>query len=291
MTTNAQQTLKGVIDVHAHCGPDSLPRTVDAIDLARLAKSEGMRGVVIKNHYEPTASAAYLARKVVPGIEVFGGITLNLPAGGMNPAAVANMARITGGYGRYVWMTSMDSEAQVQFFKEQRASVSISKDGQLRPETKQVVEVIAEYELILSTGHSTPEEVLLLVHEARKQGVERIVVTHAMMAPIHLSIPQMQELARLGAYIEFVYNGLIGRYKEFEFADYAEAVRAVGAESCILGSDLGQVANPVHTIGLKDFYAGMLEAGVTQDELDRMTKHNPAWLLKLDAQKPVKESL
>ena len=60
--------MTGVIDVHCHCDPDSLPRPIDAIDLARLAKSRGMRGIVLKNQWESTASMAYLVRKVVPGI-------------------------------------------------------------------------------------------------------------------------------------------------------------------------------------------------------------------------------
>jgi len=42
--------LTGVIDIHVHSGPDSLPRIVDAIDVAPLAKKEGMRALVLKNH-------------------------------------------------------------------------------------------------------------------------------------------------------------------------------------------------------------------------------------------------
>ena len=80
--------LTGVIDIHAHCAPDSVPRSIDAIDLAKLAKARGMRGLVLKNHWESTASVAYLVRNEVPGIEVFGGIDLNRSVGGMNPEAV-----------------------------------------------------------------------------------------------------------------------------------------------------------------------------------------------------------
>ena len=93
-----QNPLSGVIDFHAHVGPDSLPRSVDAVDLARLAQKEGMRAIVIKNHFVETATAAYFARKAVPGMDVFGGIDLNLTVGGMNPAAVENMAKIAGHY-------------------------------------------------------------------------------------------------------------------------------------------------------------------------------------------------
>src|ERR1700674_4932855 len=95
------QSLNGVIDIHAHSDPDSTARSIDAIDLAKLAKARGMRGLVLKNHYESTAALAYIVRKEVPGIEVFGGIDLNLTVGGMNPAAVARMAMMKGGYGRF----------------------------------------------------------------------------------------------------------------------------------------------------------------------------------------------
>jgi Family of unknown function (DUF6282) len=282
-TAIAQQgPLVGAIDFHAHTGPDSMPRAVDSIDLARFAKAEGMRAIVIKNHFVPTASDAYFVRKVVPGIEVFGGIDLNLTVGGMNPAAVENMAKITGHYGRIVWMTSFDSCAQVHAAKENRPCAAVSRDGKLLPETLKVIDVIAKYNLVLETGHNTPEECLMMIRYAKKIGVKHIVVTHAMMAPIHMSLPKMQEAGAMGAYIEFVYNGLVGGYKEFGFADYAQAIKAVGAEHCILGSDMGQVTNPVHTEALKLFYAGLLKAGITQNELDLMSRRNPATLLELN---------
>src|SRR6202142_1229442 len=106
------QTLVGAIDMHAHSDPDGTARKIDAIDLAKLAKSRGMRAIVLKNHYEPTASLAYIVRKEVPGIEVFGGISLDLTVGGMNPSAVEHMAATTGGYGRFVWISTFDSEQQ-----------------------------------------------------------------------------------------------------------------------------------------------------------------------------------
>ena len=120
----------------------------------------------------------------------------------------------------------------------------------------------------------------MLLREAKQQGVRHMVVTHAMMAPIHMSIPQMREAAALGAYIEFVYNGLIGPYKEFEFADYAKAIRQVGVEHCILASDLGQVVNPVHPEGLKTYFAGLEKQGITEAEIARMSQTNPSSLFQ-----------
>src|SRR6185295_14948468 len=88
------QSLPGVIDIHAHADPDGMARSIDAFELARQAKAAGMRGFVLKNHYESTAGLAWLVRQQVPGIEVFGGIALNLPVGGINPAAVEWMLKV-----------------------------------------------------------------------------------------------------------------------------------------------------------------------------------------------------
>ncbi len=277
-----ENPLAGVIDIHVHAAPDSTPRSIDAISVARMARARGMRGLVFKSHYEPTASMAYLVRQVVPGLEAFGGIDLNLTVGGMNPSAVEHMADITGGYGRFVWMSTYDSEAQVRYNHENRPFVRISRDGQLLPETRQVIAVIAKHNLVMATGHNSAEDGLLLIRESRAQGVRRMVVTHAMVAPIHMSVPQMQEAAKMGAYIEFTYNGLIGKSKEFDFADYAKAIRAVGVEHCILSSDMGQPGNPLHPDGMAAFIKGMSEKGFSASEIDQMTKINPARLLGLE---------
>ncbi len=282
MASLAQENpLAGVIDIHVHCAPDSTPRSIDAIDLARLAKSRGMRGLVLKNHYQPTSSLAYVVRKEVPGIEVFGGVDLNLSVGGMNPAAVEHMAATTGGYGRFVWMSTFDSEAQVRYSKQDRPFVRVAQNGQLLPETRQVIAVIAKHNLVMATGHPTPEEALMMIREGRAQGVRHMVVTHAMIAPIHMSDAQMLEAANMGAYIEFVYNGLIGPAKEFTFKDYARAIRYVGVEHCILSSDMGQPSNPLHPDGLVALFDGLKREGITEAEIDRMAKENPARLLGL----------
>jgi hypothetical protein len=275
------QPLQGAIDVHIHASPDSIARSIDAIDLAKLAKSRGMRAIVFKNHYEPTSSVAYLVHKVVPGIDVFGGIDLNLSVGGMNPAAVEKMALTEGGLGKFVWMATYDTYAQVRESKEQRPYVAVSREGELLPETKAVIAMIAKYHLVMATGHNSPEEGLLLIKESRNQHVAHMLVTHAMMPPVHMTIAQMREAAQNGAYIEFVYNGLIGKSKAFDFPDYAAAIRAVGVQHCILSSDLGQVGNPLPPDGLEHFFEGLKEQGFSQADIDQMSRVNPSSLLGL----------
>src|SRR5260370_24946669 len=196
------QTLRGSIDMHAHSDPDGVPRKIDAVDLARLAKTRGMRALVLKNHYEPTASLAYGVRKEGRGIEIFGGIDLNRTVGGVNPAAVERMTMVKGGWGRFVWMPTFDAENQVRYSKENRPFVPVSRNGELLPEVREVIALIAKHHLVLATGHSSSEQALLLIREARRQGAEHILVTHAMLAPLLMTVLQMQEAAGLGAYIE-----------------------------------------------------------------------------------------
>src|SRR3989441_2001113 len=276
------QTLNGVVDIHVHSDPDSVPRSIDAIDIAKLAQSRGMRALLLKNHYEPTASLAYLVRKEVPGIELFGGIALNRTVGGVNPAAVERMTLVKGGWGRVVWMPTFDAENQVRFSKENRPFVSVSKNGSLLPEVEEVLALIAKNKLTLATGHSSPQENLLLSRDAKDLGIGSIVVTHAMLPPVKMTVEQMKQATAMGAYLEFVYNALIGSSKVFDMPEYAAAIRAVGPEHCILSSDLGQAGNPLHPDGLEAYFRGLRAQGFSVAEIDRMAKTNPARLLGLN---------
>lgn len=280
-TSVAAQTLEGAVDIHVHCDPDVLPRSLDALDVAKEARAAGMRGVVFKNHYEPTASWAFIVRKAVPGIELFGGIDLNRTVGGINPAAVENMARVKGGFGRIVWMPTFDAQNQVRYSKENRPYVAVSKDGKLLPEVLEVLRIIAQHQLILETGHSSPEECLMLIRAGRAAGIKNIVVTHAMAPPVKMNVEQMKQATAMGAYLEFVYNDLIGPTHTNTIEGYGAAIRALGVEHCILSSDLGQAGNPHPAAGLLEFYKALHGQGFSEAEIDRMGKTNPAKVLGL----------
>jgi hypothetical protein len=273
--------LAGSIDIHVHSDPDDRPRSIDAIDVAKLAKARGMRAIVLKNHYDPTGPLAYVVRKEVPGIEVFGGVDLNLTVGGMNPAAVEHMAQVSGNWGRFVWMSTFDAENQVKYSRENRPFVSVARNGQLLPETRQVIAAIKKNNLVLATGHVSPEEGLMLLREGKAQGVDRMVVTHALMAPVLMNVPQMQEAAKLGAFVEFVGGSLAGPDANSRMDQFADAIRKVGPESCILSSDLGQRGNALPPDGFGAFLLAMRRRGFSEQEIARMSKDNPAKLLGL----------
>ncbi len=231
LSANAQ-TLSGAIDMHAHADPDGTPRKIDAIDLARLAKQRGMRAIVLKNHYEPTQSLAYIVRK----------------------------------------------EAQVKLTKQQRPFAPVVRDGKVTPEVAQVIAIAARSNLVLETGHSSGSEDLVIIQEAKRQGVQNVMVTHALTNPGGpLTLAEIQQAARLGAYIELVYGGL----SEDLLRKDADVIRAVGAPAVVLSTDLGQPNNPLHPDGLLAFYKGLIAHGISQADIVQMSQTNPANLLGL----------
>jgi uncharacterized protein DUF6282 len=220
-------------------------------------------------------------RQVVPDLEVFGGIALNLTVGGINPAAVDHMARVTGGWGRIVWMPTFDAENQVRSSKETRPFVSVSKGGALLPEVKAVIGLVAKHGLVLATGHSAPGEGLMLLREGRQQGVRQMIVTHAIQAPVLMDVAQMKEAASLGAFIEFVGGSPEGQGAAPRIDSIAAAIRQVGVASSILSSDLGQQGNPLPPDGFGAFIEALRARGFSDRDLDVMAKQNPARLLGL----------
>jgi predicted metal-dependent TIM-barrel fold hydrolase len=277
--------LQGIVDVHVHSDPDSVPRKLDALETARQAKDAGMRAVVLKNHWEPTVQLAYTVAKVVPGVEVFGGISLDRAVGGVNPEAVHRAAATAGKKLKIVWMPTFDSENNVTFAKAKTPFVPVAKNGALLPEVVEVIGIIAKEKVVLATGHSSAAEDLLLVREGRKQGVAQIIVTHPLYAPIHMSIPQMKELAAMGAYLELCGNAILptqAKEGQIPVADYVAAIRAVGPDHMILSGDLGQPANPPYAEAWKQILTILKKAGITDTEIDLMARKNPAKLLGLE---------
>lgn len=275
--------LDGAIDLHAHHGPDSYPRQWDAFEVAEIAAERGMRAIVIKNHWTETAGLAYLIRKYgAKDIEVFGSLTLDTPVGGVNPQAVRYLVDVTGGYGRVVWMPTHDSEHEVRVLGENRPYVRVSENGVLLPETLEVLGLIAEHNLTLATGHVTPAEALLILEEAKRLGIERMVVTHPLLGEqyTYMSDQQLQAAVDLGGVVEMTAGTI---YREGPARERAFAViRDLGADNVFIGSDSGLVGTPNHPDALVMAARELRAAAFNEHDLDLMFKINPARLLGLD---------
>lgn len=250
-----------------------------------------MRGFVIKQHYDQTAQLAYLARKAVPGVEVFGMLCSNRAMGGLNPEAVHHFTEVIGGHARIVSMPTWDAENYVRQSKNPtRPAVAVARDGVLLPETVALIETIAHAQirdssarLALATGHVSAEEALLVIREARRQGIDKIIATHAIGHPINMSLAQMKEAAGLGAYIEFVANFLTLERAGFTARQYFDAIKEIGPAHVILSSDGGQANRPPPDDLIAQAAQQLLELGLSRAELRTMMVENPATLLSLES--------
>lgn len=207
---------------------------------------------------------------------------MNRTLGGINAAAVEHVTKVAGGRGRMVWMPTFDSENGVRLNRENRPFVSVSRDGALLPEVREVIALIAKSDLALATGHSAPAEALMQLREGRRVGLRRMVVTHAMFTPVLMDVAQMKEAAALGAFVEFSGGNPTNAAGRQRMGQFAEAIRAVGVDSCILSTDLGQANNPLPVDGFAALLVAMREQGLTVAQVEQMAKRNPAKLLGLE---------
>ncbi len=292
----AENPLIGAFDMHSHTFPDQHSRCINDLDLARKAKETGMRGVVIKNHEFSTNSRAYLTRQIVPGIEVFGSVTLNDSMGGINPVAVDRFIKfnLTGGFGKIIWLPTHDAAHHKGYFSKNPDAPGlrvIDSTGKVIPELRKVLNLIARADLIFATGHVSPKEGVAAVKAAKEEGVKKVVVTHPMQTPVEMPMDDMKRCVEMGAMIEHTFlSFLMGPQARLEWMkvwrhvsleDYAKAIKELGAENCVLVTDLGQYRNPIPADGMKEFILGLKAKGIKQEEIDLMVKKNPARLLGL----------
>ena len=284
---------QGAIDFHVHSEPDVFGRSMDDIDVAVLAKRKGMRALVLKNHVTMTADRAVLVMKIVPGIEIFGGIVLNNAVGGINPAAVEWMQRMSGGRGKVVWLPTFDSDKHVKTLVDPKGSgIVVAPNGVVTPQVEEVLKIIARENLVLATGHIHAEEVMAVVKRAKELGVRNILITHALTNIPGLSMEQARQVAQMGAYIEYCYlqsmtgpdaqHAWMKHWSRVSLKDVAKVVGDIGAQHVVLSTDLGQHAMMTHPDGMEDMITGLLKEGVSQSDIDLMVKKNPARLLGLE---------
>jgi hypothetical protein len=289
----AWQAIHGAYDLQVHVAPDVIGRRTDDLDLAREFLAHGLRGFVLKSHYVQTAERAKVVTKAVPGIAAFGALTLNHAVGGLNPVAV----EIAGRSGcKIVWMPTVDAENEtaglpggghkkLPFWAEIQRELAamgiapprmtvLDSSGQVSSVTRTCLELIARHDMVLATGHLGRHEIFPLVKTAREMGVRKMIVTHAEFPSQNLSAAEQVELANLGAMVEHCFTTMHTGKAPWEtvFA----GIRAVGAERCILSTDLGQPMNPPVAEGFAMFAQRLLDDDFSSAEIRRMAVSNPS---------------
>lgn len=291
MEDKGRKLLEGAVDFHIHTEPDVFPRIASDIEIAQQAKEWKMRAVLIKSHVTITADRAKIASQQTQ-FDVFGGLALNYPVGGLNPHAVDVAIRFGA---KQIWMPTFQSahylkdKTHVPMFAKMlpeglEGITILNGKNKIKPEVKQILEKIAENEIVLGTGHLSVKESMILVKEAKKMGVKKIVVTHPLAPFINFTVQEMKDIISEGAtMLEHVFNDCTHQVSHpISPPVIAKAIKEIGARYCILASDGGQVINPPPREMMLKFVEGMLKAGVSAEEIRMMVSDNPKRMLSIE---------
>ena len=295
-----KELIAGGYDLHVHSAPDVLPRKMDDIEMAERIRGSGMAGYAIKSHYFCTSERAQLMHKLYPDVDYVGTITLNSSVGGINPSAMEMAAR--SGV-RLVWFPTCDAEnelshvfngdpnkklpywAQIVIEMKQAGIQAptiniLDGNGELKPEVLHVLDIIAKYNIILTTGHIGHAEAFKLVPAAKEHGVKNIVITHVDFPTTYYTVEEQKEFVKYGAKMEHCYTTWATNKVDFSVTE--QMIREVGPENCILATDLGQKTALYPDEGLLAFATKLYDAGFTAEQVRTMTVYNPRKLLGKD---------
>jgi hypothetical protein len=289
--------LQGTFDTHVHSGPDLLPRKFNDIQLAQLAQERGFGGIVLKSHHAITADRASLVREMYPGVNFYGAIALNNPIGGLNPTAIDIAARLGA---RVCWLPTCDSaneqanvagqldESKLPYWmtiaRELRAAgiagsylTVTDGEGNVLPEMRQCLDVMAKYDMVMATGHINPSELEPVIKAAREAGVQRVIITHPEFPTTHLTADDQKNLQKYDVYFERVFT--TPHTDKCTWEETLTNIETVGPSSTIVATDLGQTTNPGLQEGFEIFIDKLLNAGFSEAQVKTMTQHNAAALL------------
>lgn len=293
VSETAEQLLEAAVDTHVHTAPDLVGRKLDDFEAAQQARQRKMAAIVLKNHFFPTALRAALVESQVPGIRLIGSIVLNQSVGGINPWAVEAAARAGA---KVVWMPTAHAEHQLRHEREHstaahRAGMSLpgrdaavrvfNSGGRLTEDAETVLEIVRDRNLVLETGHLSPDEVDRLTKRALEIGVRKIVLTHPDLPVISMPVDFQKHIAQRGVYFERTFNVTRRSEADLPIDALAARIREVGFASTILATDFGQPESPLPVDGMLDYIRGLLEHGFTREQVDRMASENARALLDL----------
>lgn len=274
--------LAGCYDLHIHAAPDVTKRKFTDLELAKHMAKAGFAGFGLKCHFSETSARAALIREQFPELEAVGGITLNRSVGGFNPYAVEMCGRMGG---KFVWMPTLEARSYKCFHNPQISELEAAKylsvfdsNKKLLPSVHEVLEVAAQYNLIVATGHLAAEEGLAVIKAAKSHGVEKIIITHADNPADYYSLEQQLACVKEGAIIEHSFLTVYKRKTSPE--DIAAQIKAVGFDNAFISTDFGQDDNPYPDEGIREFLTILSKQGIQDGNLEKLVKINPQELIR-----------
>ncbi|WNV08823.1 DUF6282 family protein [Tardiphaga sp. 709] len=294
-----EELLVDAIDLHCHSGPAAMPRILDHYEEMQDAAAAGFRAVLYKDHFYPGMAHAIILEKLFPqfGVHLYSGVALNNASGGINPHAVDHAIKLGG---KIVWMPtlsaanhiSVQASGQAKTFPKTSQKMldpipltALDANGKLTDDTKKVIDLIAEANIILAGGHLHVSEQHVLFEEAKRRGVKKMMVNHPTYV-VGFADSDIRQLVSLGVTMEHSICMFIeGKSKKFSADDLAHLIEIAGVEHTILSSDLGLLGSQRPVDGFRSVTQMLLDLQMPHASIKKLISENAAAFLDLPAKR------
>jgi hypothetical protein len=298
------ELLIGAVDLHCHSGPAAMPRILDHHDELLDAAAAGFRAVLYKDHFYPGMAHAIMLEKLFPelGVRLYSGIALNNASGGINPHAVDHAIKLGG---KIVWMPTLSAANHIDVLASGKAKTfpktsqkmldptplsALDANGRLTDETKKVIDLVAEADIILAGGHLHVTEQHLVFAEAVRRGVKKMMVNHPTYI-VGFNDSDIRQLVGLGVVMEHsICMFITGKSEKFSADDLAHLIDVAGVENTILSSDLGLVGSQRPVDGFRSITQMLLDLQMPRAAIKKLLSENAAAFLNLTPNRAVDQN-
>jgi hypothetical protein len=288
--------LQGALDLHMHTAPSFLERSVDTMEAAEECCAAGMRAIAVKDHHASTFPNAYFVNKYMrkhdKPFTVFASLCLNNQMG-FNASAVDTFLRLGGklvymptiaapGYGAQISLTPNGSFVPIRIHaRKENVMHVLDENGELKPEVREIIDLIKKADAVLCTGHLDYNEVFGVAKYAADIGHKKVLLTHLPQFTTY-DHGKLKAVVDLGGFAEMAMC-LLAEETPAPFRTNPDAlcelIRFLGPERCVFSTDAGSVVFPHPVPYYKKGIEMFIDHGFTDQEIERMTRENPAKLV------------
>lgn len=292
--------LVGAVDLHCHSGPSVMARDINHVEAIEEVAAAGFRGMLIKDHYYSATPITTLLKQTHGhlGVDLYSGVPLNNANGGFNKHAIDAGCALGA---NLVWMPTFSAKNHIDSPFGIKAGfphtilpmipfeplTPLDGNGEVKDEVKECLDLVAQWDVILSGGHMHISEIFKVFEEAQKRGVNKLLVNHPtfILEATHDDIREL--VRRFDAYIEHslcMYITLTRRPKAFYPPEELDAlIRAGTVDRTILASDMGQKNNDHPVYGFREVVRECIQLGYPDEDIRKMISGNPLRLLGVEA--------
>jgi len=289
--------LVGAVDLHCHSGPSVMARDLNHIEAMQEAAAAGFRAMLIKDHYYSATPITEMLNQAYShlNITLFSGVPLNNAVGGFNKHAVDHGIALGA---RLVWLPTFSAKNHIDsrygikagFPHTTRKMIPfdpltpIDADGKVKGEVKEILDLIAQYDVILAGGHLHISEILPVFEEAKSRGVKRLLVNHPSFI-VDATHEDIRRLVTMGAYIEHslcMFIPVAKRKRDpFPPEELDKLIQSGTVDRTILASDLGQRGADHPVAGFRNVIRICINLGYSDEDIRKMVSSNALQLLGL----------